>query len=134
MLTVRGRGKRIASSRPVWVTEKVLAIMGYRARPPSHKKEGRERRKGGRGEREREREERREGCHVLSFTDKNESYPSGRGAVLPMRLGDMLWKVLYIRSGSALVSGIHWCGSNSPPWIESTCCVPSFEPDRSEVL
>lgn len=71
MLTVRGRGKRIASSRPVWATEKVPAIMGSRARPHLTK------RKGERGEREgeREREERREGCHVLSFTDKKKSYP-----------------------------------------------------------
>lgn len=69
MLTVRDRGKRIASSRPVWVTEKVPAIMGSLEQDPISQK-GRERRKGG-----REREERREGCHVLSFTDKNESYP-----------------------------------------------------------
>lgn len=110
--------------RPSWVIEQDPHLI---------KRKG-ERGEREEGEKEREREERREGCHVLSFTDKNESYPSGRGAVLPMRLGDMLWKVLYIRSGSALVSGIHWCGGNSPPWIESTCCVPSFEPDRSEVL
>lgn len=51
-----------------------------------------------------------------------------------MRLGDMIWKVLYIRSDPALVSVIHWCGESSSPWTESTCCAPSFEPDRSEVM
>lgn len=65
---------------------------------------------------------------------KMKATQSGRGAVLPMRLGDMIWKVLYIRSDPALVSGIHWCEGSSSPWTESTCCAPSFEPYRSEVM
>lgn len=52
MLTVRGRGKRIASSRPVWVTEKpswVLEQDPISQKGREREEKGREREKGKKG-------------------------------------------------------------------------------------